>query len=82
MNDTASALPASHDRTAKIWGVKEKRETVTFGPHSSTCWCVAFSPDGGVLAVGTHSAGVRLWKYMKAELFPAPPEEKKGEEKK
>lgn len=80
--DGASLASASHDRTAKIWDVKTKRESVTFGPHSSTCWCVAFSPDSAVLAVGTHNAGVRLWKFMKSEIFPAPPEEKKSEEKK
>jgi WD40 repeat protein len=79
--DGAALASASHDRTAKIWDVKDRRESVTFGPHSSTCWCVAFSPDGAILAVGTHSSGVRLWKYMKAEIFPAPPEEKKAEEK-
>src|SRR5262245_46640581 len=55
--DGQSLASASHDRTAKIWDVKEKRETVTFGPHAGTCWCVAFSPDGAVLAVGTHSTG-------------------------
>lgn len=79
--DGASLASASHDRTAKIWDLSSKRESVTFGPHASTCWCVAFSPDGAVLAVGTHNAGVRLWKFMKAELFPAPPEEKKAEGK-
>lgn len=80
--DGGSLASSSHDRTAKIWDVKSRRESVTFGTHSSTCWCVAFSPDGAVLAVGTHSSGVRLWKFVKAELFPAPPEEKKAEEKK
>jgi hypothetical protein len=41
---------------------------------------VAFSPDGALLAVGTHNAGVRLWTLSsKAELHPAPAEEKKKE---
>src|SRR5262245_28614541 len=80
--DGSTLASCSHDRTAKLWDVKEKKEIISFGPHSSTCWCVAFPPDASVLAVGTHGSGVRLWKYAKAELFPAPPEEKKSDEKK
>ena len=80
--DGSTLASCSHDRTARLWDVKEKKEIISFGPHTSTCWCVAFSPDASVLAVGTHGSGVRLWKYAKAELFPAPAEEKKAEEKK
>ncbi len=72
---------SSHDRTARLWDVKEKKETASLGPHASTCWCVAFSPDGLQLAVGTHNAGVRLWDLAsKAEVFPAPVDAK-GEKK-
>jgi len=81
-SDGSTLASCSQDRTAKLWDVKEKKEIISFGPHASTCWCVAFTPDASVLAVGTHSSGVRLWKYAKAELFPAPAEEKKAEEKK
>jgi WD40 repeat protein len=80
--DGASLASSSHDRTARLWDVKEKKETASLGPHPSTCWCVAFSPDGSLLAVGTHNAGVRLWNVAnKTELFPAPKEEKKADEK-
>jgi WD40 repeat protein len=78
--DGATLASASHDRTARLWDVKEKKETASLGPHGSTCWSVTFSPDGSLLAVGTHNAGVRLWNLSsKAELFPAPTEEKKKE---
>jgi WD domain, G-beta repeat len=81
--DGLTLASASHDRTARLWDVKEKKETAALGPHTSTCWCVAFSPDAALLAVGTHNAGVRLWKLAsKAELFPAPAETKKTDEKK
>jgi WD40 repeat protein len=80
--DGATLASSSHDRTARLWDVKEKKETASLGPHASTCWCVAFSPDGSLLAVGTHNAGARLWRLSdKTELFPAPKEEKKAEEK-
>jgi len=76
--DGNTLASASHDRTARLWDVKEKKDTASLGPHTSTCWCVAYSPDGSLLAVGTHNAGVRLWNLSsKAEVFPAPMEEKK-----
>jgi WD40 repeat protein len=76
--DGGTLASASHDRTARLWDVKEKKETASLGPHTSTCWCVAFSPDGSQVAVGTHNAGVRLWNVSgKAEAFPAPMDEKK-----
>jgi WD40 repeat protein len=75
--DGATLASASHDRTVRLWDVKEKKETGMLGPHTSTCWCVAFSPEASLLAVGTHNAGMRLWKVeSKTELFPAPAEEK------
>jgi len=95
--DGNTLASCSHDRTARLWDVKEKKETASLGPHGSTCWSVAFSPDGALLAVGTHGQGVRLWNIAsKAEVFAAPaekkaeepkpeakkPEEKKPEEKK
>jgi len=73
--DGKTLASASHDRTARLWDVTNKKEIISFGPHASTCWSVALSPDG-ILAVGTHNAGVRLWKFMKAEIFPAPAEKK------
>jgi WD40 repeat protein len=73
--DGQTLASASHDRTARLWDVASRKEVVSFGPHTSTCWSVAISPEG-YLAVGTHNAGVRLWKFMKAELFPAPAEKK------
>jgi WD40 repeat protein len=80
--DGNTLASSSHDRTARLWDVKEKKETASLGPHTGTCWCVAFSPDASLLAVGTHNSGVRLWNLAnKTELFPAPKEEKKAEEK-
>src|SRR5262245_6538906 len=80
--DGATLASSSHDGTARLWDVKEKKEAASLGPHTSTSWSVAFSPDGSLLAVGTHNAGARLWKLNdKTELFPAPKEEKKADEK-
>ena len=49
-------------------------------PSQQHLLVVTFSPDGSLLAVGTHNAGVRLWNIAsKAEVFPAPAEAKKKE---
>ncbi len=78
--DGAMLASSSHDKTVRLWDVKEKKETASLGPHASTCWSVTFSPDASLLAVGTHNAGVRLWNVAsKAEVFAAPKEEKKKE---
>jgi len=78
--DGSQLASCSHDRTARLWDVNEKKEIAALGPHASTCWSVAFSPDAALLAVGTHNAGIRLWNMStKAEVFPAPKEEKKKE---
>ena len=62
---------------SKLWNVADKTESASLGPHKSTLWSVAFSPDGAVLAVGTHNEGVRLWNVAsKAEVFPAPGSDK------
>jgi uncharacterized protein with WD repeat len=78
--DGSQLASCSHDRTARLWDLKEKKESASLGPHASTCWSVTFSPDAALLAVGTHNAGVRLWNVAsKSEVFPAPKEEKKKE---
>ena len=78
--DGSQLASCAHDRTARIWDVKDKKEIASLGPHTSTCWSVVYSPDSALLAVGTHNAGVRLWNVSrKSEVFPAPKEEKKKE---
>jgi WD40 repeat protein len=80
--DGQTLATSSHDRTARLWDLKEKKEAASLGPHTSTCWCVAFAPDGSQLAVGTHNAGVRLWNLAsKSEVFPAPADAKAGDKK-
>jgi hypothetical protein len=64
----------------KLWNVAEKKEQHSFAVPS-TAWCVAFSPDGKLLAAGTH-ASLHLFDVAgKAEKFPRKMEEKKPEEK-
>ena len=55
----------------------------TLGGYKSSVWSVAFSPDGKLLASGSHKESIRVFKVEnQEEVFPSPPveEEKPDEE--
>jgi len=60
---------ASHEPNIKLWPLpfKPQRQPtiVTDGPE---VWSVAFSPDGTVLASGSHDGVVRLWNPSTGKL--------------
>jgi WD40 repeat protein/serine/threonine protein kinase len=43
-----------------LWDMPTRRLTILTG-HSNTVMCAAFSPNGGVLATGSHDQTVKLW---------------------
>ncbi len=47
-------------QTARIWESNSRKLLDTFDP-GYLAWCLAFSPDGRVLAVGTDNKRVCLW---------------------
>jgi WD40 repeat protein/uncharacterized caspase-like protein len=55
-----SMLPASPDKTIKLWDVAGGNELHTLSGHSGEVGAVAFSPDGKTLA-STSSDGIKLW---------------------
>ena len=69
--DGAWLATSSHDRSVKLWDVKEKKEAAALGPYKSTVWCVSFSPDGTLLATGSHNDAIKIWNVAsRAEVFP------------
>lgn len=52
---------ASFDHTVKLWDARTGRAARTFTGHPGPVWCVAFSPDGQLLA-GGGDGGVRVWE--------------------
>ncbi len=62
-----------YDRTVHLWEVATGRPIGSPLVHDDIVWCLAFSPDGQTLAVGTtfdytlKRAGVRLWQVATGE---------------
>jgi WD40 repeat protein len=49
----------------KLWEVSTEKEVVSLKPHKSNITCVAFSPDGSLLATGSWDRTVKLWEVAK-----------------
>ncbi|HJT33274.1 MAG TPA: WD40 repeat domain-containing protein, partial [Pirellulales bacterium] len=45
----------------------------TLGGFKSSVWAVAFAPSGQLLATGSHSDSLKLWKNGWVEALPPAP---------
>jgi WD40 repeat protein len=49
------------DKTLRLWDVASGRSLQTTVAHNFPAYCVAFSPDGKVLATGSNDSMLKVW---------------------
>jgi WD40 repeat protein len=55
-------LAVAVDQGVQLWGVAVGRLLATLSGHAGKVKCLAYSPDGTLLASGAHDRTVRLWE--------------------
>jgi len=60
--DRTSGLMQHLEPTIKLLDVKTGQEPLTLHGHTSSVFCVAFSPDGKLLASGDSDGRINLWQ--------------------
>ncbi len=67
-----ASLPLhSSDNTIRLWDFQERRLLGTFEGHTGAVVCIAFSPDGRLLASKSLDSSVRLWSIDTKEMVSA-----------
>ena len=56
-----SLLATGIDRNIHLWQLANKQQIATLEGHSAWVMCLAFSPDGNLLASGSNDQTIRLW---------------------
>lgn len=51
-----------------LWSQCQGDQLATLGSHDWTVTCAAFSPDGKLLATGSHDTTVKIWDVQRHEL--------------
>jgi len=66
------ATGSYNDKAARLWEVSSGQLVRTFTGPTHPVSSVALSPDGTLLAAGTHEPSIRLWRLSDGKLLHVP----------
>ena len=62
-------LATGIDQQVLLWRIADRRQMSTWAGHSAWVRCVAFSPDGNLLASGSHDQTIQLWDVQTGQCL-------------
>ncbi len=66
---SSALLATGIDRDILLWRIAERRQIATFEGHTAWVRCVAYSPDGNLLASGSNDQTIRLWDVQTGQCL-------------
>ena len=60
---------AGRDQSVRLWDPATGQELMTLSGHAAPVHAAAFSPDGTILATGSHDGAIKLW-HSKSQQEP------------
>ncbi|KAI3405499.1 RSA4 [Candida oxycetoniae] len=71
-NDSGRMVSGAGDSTARVWDCNTSTPVQTLSGHTNWVLCVAYSPDGTMIATGSKDNTIRVWDANTGALLGKP----------